>query len=314
MEVFSLTLTQMLLMFVLIAVGFLLRKTHRLPDNAYVVASRMETYVFSPAILMYSQLTKCTAENFSKHWTLILAGFLVTLCGVLLSFPLCRLFVKKPGYQRCVYQYAMSFGNFGFMGNFIILGVFGSDMFFRYGLFTLGMNILCNSFGMYILVPKEKGASFWKNLKNGLLKPPIIAMLCGMALGLTGLGQYLPEFFLKALNSAGGCQGPVAMLLAGLVVGAYDLKEMLLNKKVYAASAMRLIILPALMVLTLRALGADYNLQVLTLIGTGTPLGLNTVVFPSAYGGDPKPGASMALISHTLSVITIPVMYLLLFG
>lgn len=314
MEVFSLTLTQMLLMFVLIAAGFVLRKTHQLPDNAHVVASRLETYVFSPAILMYSQLTRCTVENFSQHWTLILAGFLVTLCGIALSFPLCRLFEKKPGYQRYVYQYAMSFGNFGFMGNFIVLGVFGSDMFFRYGLFTLGMNILCNSFGMYILVPKEKGASFWKNLRSGLMKPPIIAMLCGMVLGLTGLNEYLPEFFLKALNSAGNCQGPVAMLLAGLVVGAYPLKEMLLNKKVYAASLVRLIALPALMVLVLRLLGASETLQILTLIGVGTPLGLNTVVFPSAYGGDPKPGASMALISHTLSVITIPVMYLLLFG
>ena len=36
------------------------------------------------------------------------------------------------------------------------------------------------------------------------------------------------------------------------------------------------------------------------------------VVFPAAYGGDPSTGASMALISHTLSVLTIPVMYALL--
>lgn len=53
---------------------------------------------------------------------------------------------------------------------------------------------------------------------------------------------------------------------------------------------------------------------VLALIAVGTPLGLNTVVFPSAYGGDPKTGASMAMISHTLSVITIPLMYLLMIG
>lgn len=314
MEVFSLTLTQMLLMFVLIALGFVLRKKRVLPENANVVMSRLETYAFTPSLLLYSQLTRCTVENFSQHWSLILTGFLVTLAGIALSFPLSRLFVKKPSYQRHVYQYAMSFGNFGFMGNFIVLGVFGSDMFFRYSLFTLGMNILCNSFGLYILIPKEKGASLLTNLKRGVLTPPVIAMLCGMALGLTGLGQYLPDFFLNALNSAGSCQGPVAMLLAGLVVGAYNLKEMLLNKKVYVASFVRLLILPALAVLLLRALGADNTVQLLALIAVGTPLGLNTVVYPSAYGGDPKPGASMALISHTLSVITIPVMYLLLFG
>ncbi len=314
MEVFKLTFTQMLLMFVLMAVGFVLRKTRRLPDNANVVMSRLLTYAISPALLMYSQMTKCTPENFSAYWPLIFLGFAVTLGGIALSFPLSRLFVKEKNYQRCVYQYAMSFGNFGFMGNFIVLGVFGSDMFFRYGLFTLGMNILCNSFGMYILIPKDKGASLVKNMMNGIFKPPIIALLCGMVLGLTGLANCLPEFFLKALDSAGGCQGPVAMLLAGFVVGGYNLKEMLLNKKVYAAGFVRLICLPALAVMIVRLLGGNETMQILTFVGTGTPLGLNTVVFPSAYGGDPKPGASMAMISHTLSVITIPLMYLLLFG
>jgi len=38
-------------------------------------------------------------------------------------------------------------------------------------------------------------------------------------------------------------------------------------------------------------------------------LGLNTVVFPAAYDGDTTPGASMALISHVMSIITIPVMF-----
>ena len=314
MEVFSLTLSQMLMMFALIVVGFVLKKGKKLADNAHIVMARLETYAFSPALLMYSQMTKCTPENFAQYWPLILLGFAVTLGGVALSFPLSRLFVKEKSYQRYVYQYAMSFGNFGFMGNFIILGVFGSDMFFCYGLFTLGMNILCNSFGMYILIPKDKGKSLLHNLLDGILKPPIIAMLCGMVLGLTGLGEYLPAFFLKALDSAGNCQGPVAMLLAGIVVGGYSLRKMLLNKKVYAASAVRLMILPALAVLLVRLFGGTETMQILTLIAVGTPLGLNTVVFPSAYGGDPKPGASMALISHTLSVITIPLMYLLLMG
>lgn len=314
MEVFSLTLTQMLLMFVLIAAGFVLRKTHRLPDNANVVMSRLLTYAVTPALLLHSQMTKCTAENFAAYWPLILLGAAVTLFGIALSFPLCRLFVKKDCYERYVYQYAMSFGNFGFMGNFIVLGVFGSDMFFRYGLFTLGMNILSVGFGLYILIPKEQGASFVQNLKKGLLTPPVIAILCGIALGAMGAGSHMPAFFTRALESAGNCQGPIAMLLAGFVIGGYSVREMLVNKKVYAASAMRLIVLPALIVLLLRALGADQTAQVLAFIAVGTPLGLNTVVFPSAYGGDPKPGASMALISHTLSVITIPVMYLLLFG
>jgi len=47
------------------------------------------------------------------------------------------------------------------------------------------------------------------------------------------------------------------------------------------------------------------------LIVFGTPLGLNTIVYPAAYGGDTRTGASMTMISTVFSVITIPLMYLI---
>lgn len=68
------------------------------------------------------------------------------------------------------------------------------------------------------------------------------------------------------------------------------------------------------MVLGLKALGTNKEIMTLALIAFATPLGLNTIVYPAAYGGDTKTGASMAMISHTMSVITFSLMYLLLIG
>jgi predicted permease len=42
------------------------------------------------------------------------------------------------------------------------------------------------------------------------------------------------------------------------------------------------------------------------------PLGLNTIVIPAAYGKDTTAAAGMALISHTLAVISIPILFLLI--
>ena len=318
MEVFKLSLQQMLMMFVLIAAGFVLRKKRLLPENANSVMSKLEMMIFLPALTLYSQMTKCTVETFAVHSRLILYGALMTLCAILLSFPLSALFVPNASvsaqrsYQRKVYQYAMSFSNVGFMGNFIILGVWGQDVFFQYSLFTFGMSILANSWGLYILIPKEHNASLLSKLKDGLMKPPIIGLVAGVIIGLLDLTRFVPAFCLNALENASACQGPVAMLLAGFVIGGYNFKEIILNKKVYVASFVRLIVLPGLMLCALKLLGIDQGMQILALVAFGTPLGLNTIVFPSAYGGDPKTGASMAMISHTLSVITIPLMYLLM--
>ena len=52
----------------------------------------------------------------------------------------------------------------------------------------------------------------------------------------------------------------------------------------------------------------------IVLIAFATPLELNTIVYPAAYGGNTKTGAAMAMISHTLSVVNLPLMYLILMG
>ena len=138
----------------------------------------------------------------------------------------------------------------------------------------------------------------------------MISLFLGIVIGLLDLSRFVPQFCMNALESASACQGPVAMVLAGFVVGGYDFKELLSNKKVYIATALRLIIIPAVLMLILEALGTSKDIMTLALITYATPLGLNTIVYPSAYGGETKTGASMAMISHTLSVITIPIMYL----
>ena len=317
MDIFLLTLRQMLMMFFLIMVGFLLRKKCLLPDNAHTTMSKLETFVFVPALTLFNQITKCTVKTFTENSALILYGLILVLCALALSFPLSRLFIRNAGqsasltYQRSIYQYALTFSNFGFMGNFIILGVFGNDVLYQYSLFTFCLSLICNSWGLYMLIPKDQNASIWKNLKKGLTAPPIIALAIGMTLGLLDLRPYVPAFLMSAFENASKCQGPVAMVLAGFVIGGYPLKEMFTNKKVYAASALRLVIIPAVIMLVLKAIGTSDLIMTLALIAFSTPLGLNTIVYPAAYGGDTKTGASMAMVSHMLSVITIPLMYLL---
>ncbi len=314
MEIFNLTLSQMLMMFTLIAVGFFLRKKCILPDNAGTVLSKAETWIFVPALSLFNMINKCTVESFAQNWTLMLYGAVTVLAAIAVAYPLSALFFKKEerdSYQRNVYKYALTFGNYGFMGNFIVLGIWGNDMFYKYALFTFVVGIFCNGWGMYVLIPKDKSAGLAANLKKGLLTPPIIALVAGIILGLLNVKQVMPSFLLSAFENASKCQGPVAMVLAGFVIGGYNFKELITNKKVYVATGLRLIVIPAVMMLVMKLLGVSDEIMTLALICFATPLGLNTIVYPAAYGGETKTGASMAMISHTLSVITIPLMYLI---
>lgn len=317
MEIFNLTLNQMLMMFSLILVGFLLRKKTNIPENAGTIMAKLETFVFVPALSMFTQMTKCTVESFKENSILILYGLIIVVCAIAVSYPLSKCFVRKNAdlpenmYQRNIFKYALTFGNYGFMGNFIILGVWGSDMFYKYSLFNFFVAILCSSWGLYILIPKDKNAGILENLKKGLLTPPMIGLVLGMLFGLLDLTRYVPQFLIDAFDSAGDCQGPVAMVLAGFVIGGYNFKELMMKKKVYVVTFLRLVAIPAILMVILKLFGTSEEIMTLALIAFATPLGLNTIVYPAAYGGDTKTGASMTMISHTLSVITIPLMYLI---
>ncbi len=316
MEIFSLTFNQMLLMFTFILLGFVLRKTKILPENAYVTMSRLETYIFVPALNLHNMMTNCTPATFKENSVLILYGAIMIAIAVGLSYPLSRMFVKKHRenteleYQRNIYKYALTFGNYGFIGNFIILGVWGGEMFFKYSMFTLVVAIVCNSWGLYVLIPKEQNAGIAKNILKGLLAPPILALAIGIVVGLLNFKKYVPEFLLTAFSNAGNCMGPVAMVLAGVVIGGYEFKSLFSNIKIYIVTLLRLVLIPALFITVLKFFKTSEEIIILVLILFATPLGMNTIVYPATYGGDTKTGASMALISSTLSVITIPLMYL----
>ena len=315
MDIFSLVLQQMLMMFSFIVIGFFLRKKKILPEDSDKALSRLETYLLVPALTFYNQITNCNVDTLRENARFVLYGGAVFIAGLILAQPLAALFVKNVRddvdriYQRNIYRYAMSFSNYGFIGNFIVLGIWGQEGLFKYLLFCFIITLFCNSWGLFILIPKNKGVSLGKNIIKGLASPPMIALVAGCIGGLLNLSGYIPKFLMNMLSSASNCMGPIAMILAGFVIGGYNIKSLIFEKKVYIASIVRLVLIPGAMLTTLLLFGVDKEVLAFILVAFASPLGLNTIVFPAAYGGDTKTGAAMALISNALGVITIPLMY-----
>lgn len=310
MDIFLLTLQQLMMMASLMVAGFLLRKKNIVPENTGVALSKLETYIFVPSLSIINQLNNCTVETFVNNSKLILYGAVIIAVAIPLGVLLSRVFVRQNAYTRNVYQYGLTFSNYGFIGNFIILGVWGDLMFYKYTMFTFILAIACNSWGLYMLIPKGQ-ASLWKNLKKGLTAPPMLALFFGIICGLLNLKQYFPDFLLSALDNASKCMGPAAMLLSGMVIAGYNIKELMANKKVYILALVRLILIPSAFLIVLKLLNVSEEIMILLLVAFASPLGMNTIVYPAAYGGETKTGASMTMISSALCVITLPIMYYL---
>lgn len=319
MQAFSAILTPVLMLFLCMAIGFTLKKTNIVPDNAATTLAKLQTWVFCPALAFMAMSTSFTVERIIEHSTNLVFA-VITLCiSLLLGLGLVGFFVKDKTYERAVYSYALVFANLGYMAEPLIQAMFSETVLGAYKFFCLPFTIVIYTWGISILSPKsDKNQPVLKRILNF----PTVALLLGIFVGLTGTLGYIPAFIISTLNSLKVCMGPVAMIIAGITIARYNVPKLLKNKKVYVATLFRLIILPTLLIAAaagVRLLGNSlFRLEIGTapiyfvFFASAMPLGMNTVVFPEAYGGDPEPGASMALISSTLSVITVPLLYLAL--
>jgi len=309
-EVFFAALSPMLFLFICIVIGFSLNKMKLLPPDAALVMSRLENYVFMPAMGFSAFMKFCTVDSIRENSGIFAYSILAIAFAMGIAVPLSGVFEKKDADKRNIYKYGLTFANFGFMGNAIIpLILGGQEHLYRYLLFTLLMNFTAFVWGIPILTPKEhrKGSAI-KNVAN----PPMLGFLAGAVAGLTGIAKCLPEFVITTADGIQNCMGPVAMILTGFVIGDYSFKSLVGNKKVYIVTFLRLFVLPLIILAVLYLFGASKYVMTLAFFAYATPFGLNMIVFPAAFGGDTKPGAGMAMISHTLSVLTMPLLYSLL--
>lgn len=306
MQVFSASINQMLVLFSFIALGYFLNAKGIVPLNTSLALSRLETNVLVPCLVFNTFYKYCTVENIKLKWSYIVYGMAITVVSLVLGIILAKIF-SKDDYLRKIYTYSFAVANFSFMGNAVVLGIFGEDVLFDYMIFTLPLCLYVYSFGTASLIPKTDNKKTKFSFKV-FLNPICLSMFFGALAGLTRV--WIPKFLITAISSAGACMSPLAMILTGFVIANFSLKTLASQKKVYIASILRLIVIPAVFVIALNLLKTDSNIVMLTLCATAMPLGLNTVVFPAAYGGDTTPGASMALISHVMAVATIPIMFM----
>ncbi len=309
MDVLLATLYPMLAMFLCMLVGFILNKCDIIPKNSGEVLSKLENYIFVPALVFATFSEYCNVDSLINHKSLVLYAVISLAIAYAIAIPLSKVFENKDDYKNKIYQYALIFGNFSFMGNAIVPAIMGGDEhLFKYLLFTLPLLTAVYTWGIFVLTPKQnRQGSVFKSLLN----PIFIALVLGVIVGVFDLKKYIPSYVQSTITYFKACMAPLAMFLTGFVVGAYDFKSLISDKKIYIASVLRLLIIPIVLLTILKVCGAEDYTILLALIAYATPLGLNTVVFPEAFGGDSKTGASMAMISHILCVVSIPIMYAL---
>ena len=296
----------MAFLFSLIVIGYVLAKLNLVPKNAETTISKLETTVFVPALVLGTFMNNFTIEKLSKTGNIFLVSIIIEAIVIPLSLLLVKL-VAKDTYTRNIYTYGLCFSNFGFMGNAVVQALY-PEIFLEYLLFTIVLWTAIYMWGVpVLLMDSADGKPSIKSRLKNFLNPMFIAMLIGMLIGLTGLK--LPVFVDNAVTTLGNCMSPLAMILTGVTVARINILDVLKKWSIYVVTFIRLIAYPLVFILIAKLLNLGRTEALLALCSLAMPLGLNTVVIPASYGKDTKVASGMALISHLLSCLTIPLIF-----
>lgn len=309
MEILTTTLSQMMVLFLLIFLGYSLAKLKVVPENTATVLSKLENNLFVPALVLGTFVKNFTFEKLGAAWKLFCISLIICIVMIFVAVFVSRC-CSKDQYIRNIYSYGLAFSNFGFMGNAVVSVVF-PEMFLDYLIFTMPLWTMIYMWGVpCLLIPQsDTSQSLVSRLKN-FANPMFVSLIVGMGIGL--LGWKLPTFLTTVISVSGDCMSPVAMLLTGVTVANMDMKKVLSIKSIYVVTFVRLIVFPLLFIAIFTCVPMSHTVMVCTICSLAMPTGLTSIVVPSAYGKDTSVAAGTALVSHLLSCITIPLIFYLM--
>ena len=291
---------QMLQMFLLAGIGFLLFKSGKISLEGSKTLGNILIYASLPAVIINGFLVDRTPEHVMGILWSTVGALVLLLVSVLIS----HLLFKKDG----VGAFAGAFSNPGFFGMPLMIASVGQGSVFYAASFIAFLNIGQWTYG----VSRLNGQPLMEGLqaKKLIRAPFVIAILVGLILFVTQLP--LPDVIRNCISTAAGLNTPLAMFVVGVYLAQTDMLRMIHRKELYLISAVRLLVIPIVSLLLLSLLPSSMlEMKTVLLIAVACPVGSNVAVYAQLHGKDYSYAVETVIISTILSIVTIPlVIYL----
>lgn len=304
---------QSLILFLLVATGFVAGKLAVLRGETVRALSRFIIDFTLPAVILISMQRPFSPDLRDQALRILgISAILYTL-----SFPLAyaaaRLYRSASEPERGVHRFAMCFSNVGFMGFPVAEALLGRQSLFIVAIYNIPFQILAFSVGVIMIARPSRAAATRRErllaTLTTLRSPAIVSAVLGFVLFLASIR--IPEPLYTAMDMLGSTTTPLAMVLIGAILAQTRLGHVLANPRIWLTTAYRLVLHPLVIFVLARAAGLHGLELAVPVLVTAMPVAANTTILAGAYGGDEVTASGLVFISTLLSLATIPVITLL---
>ena len=289
--------TQVLILFAMIAIGYVLSKTKLVDEKGVGGMTNTLLWAVTPCLII-----ETFSRSFDKQLALSLGMFaLAALLGTALAALLSTLLFRRYGKQSAIMTFTGTFSNCGFMGLPLAQALFGAEGVMFASIFVVIFNVSQWTYGYALL---SGGIS----LKRMLLNPGLFGLVAGLPLFFFSVT--LPAPVMQVIGSVADINTPLAMIVIGCHLARTNLLKALTDKRVYAVSGVRLLLAPALSVLLTWLIPIPYLNAVacsVLCIELAAPCAATSVLIGTLCGHDGELPSRCVAVSTLASVVTLPV-------
>jgi predicted permease len=315
-------LTQMAVLFILMAIGYIAGKAKMLTRDGNKILSRLVLFIALPCTVLSSVFENELEVTVGDTVTYLLFVLLAYAIAFLISIPVIH-FTCKNKSDRGILNFMSVFSNCGFMGFPVVLAIFGISSAYYVALFNIPYNLLVFSLGIFLIAGGRKkseeitdGSPDGEKSKGGfsfkfLLNPVLLSIFLSIPLAITGVQP--PLIISDVLRITGSITTPGAMLVIGSTLSFVPLKTIFREWQIIPVTLLKLIIIPLVTWLVLRQIITNELMLGVLVVLSGMPTAAMASMLAIEYNGNEQIASAGIFVTTLLCGITVPmIVYLLL--
>ena len=284
-------------MFILIAVGALLTRLGMITEAGAAAMTDVVLYAVTPCVIINAFSREFRPELLGG----LLTAFAAALCVMGFSTLLAELLYRRCAIDRAVVlKFTVVFSNCGFMALPLQEAVLGADGVFYGAAYIAVFNLFMWTYGLIIMSGRTSARKAFK----AVLNPGVIGTLAGVL--LFALSVRLPSLIAAPIGFLASLNTPVPMLVIGYQLMRSPVRDVLRDKAIYPAMALRLVILPLAAMGVMLLIGVDRVILTSMVIAAASPVAAFTTMMASKYGRDTRLSSGIVSVSALFSVVTLP--------
>ena len=305
MHISILLMEQIIQLFLMIFMGFLIVKAKLLNSEDSKILSIIVLYLIIPCVIINAFQVDYTPQT--------VKGLLIALVGSVMTQVILLIVVSILGrvfHLNEVEVASIYYSNSGNLIVPIVTFILGKE-WVLYGCVFMSVQLVFIWTHCKKIISRESVYD-WRKI---VLNINMISIAIGIVLFLTRI--HLPAIINNTLSAVGSMIGPASMIVTGMLFAGMDFKQIFANKRVYFVSFFRLIIVPVIALFLIKCsqlstFSSNGNkLMMIVFLAIITPSASTVTQMCQVYGNDSQYASAINVVTTLLAIVTMPLMVML---